>query len=138
LTPTHESTKTARRRRGRGGFTLIEVMVALAIVAYAMIGLLGLHNRNLTIVGRDQDMTTAILAARELIAAMEVRERFPEIGYTSEELPQYPGFRYEREVVEVMPEVRWVRLRVIFDEGRPDLVELDYYIRDRREPEEDL
>jgi len=119
------------------GFTLIEVLVALAIIAYALIGLLGIHNRNLTIVGRDQEITNATLAAREMIAAMEVREHFPDLGVTTGEIPRYPGYRFEREVLETpLPGVRWVRLHVILDENRPDLVEVEYYIRDRREPEE--
>ncbi len=122
-------------RRSQKGFTLIEVLVALAIVAYALIGLLGLQNRNLTLVGQDQNMTRATLLARMLITQMEVREKFPELGFTSGELED--GFFFEREVNEtLLPDVREVRLRVIFDENRPDLVELFYYMRDRFVPED--
>jgi general secretion pathway protein I len=121
--------------RGAAGFTLIEVLVALSIIAYALIGLLGLQNRNLTILGRSQDISRATLLARKFIAEMEVREKFPDIGYSSGELE--PGFFWEREVTEtIIPEVREVRLRIIFDERQPDLVELLYYMRDRFVPEE--
>ncbi len=130
------SPESVRDDRGSAaGFTLIEVLVALSIVAYALIGLLGLQNRNLTIVGRGQDITRATLLARQFIAQMEVVEKFPELGFSSGELE--PGFYWEREVGPTfLPDVREVRVRIIFDERQPDLVELLYYMRDRVVPEE--
>jgi general secretion pathway protein I len=125
-------------RRNDAGFTLIEILVALTIAAYALVGLLGLHNRNLSAVARDQDYTRATLLARELIAGMEVVEQWPDLGFSSGEDPANPQLRWEREVNETqIEEVREVRLRVIFDELRPNAVELLYYIRDRRELEEE-
>ncbi len=121
----------------RRGFTLIEVLVSLAIVAYAMIGLLGLQNRNLTIIGRDQQMTRATLLARKFIAQMEIVEKFPDLGFSSGEMEE--GYLYEREVNETpLPDVREVRVRIIFDERQPDAVELLYYMRDRTVPEEEF
>ncbi len=131
-----------RWHRGEVGFTLVEVLVSLLIVAYALVTLLGVHNRNIGLVGRGQDITRATLIARKLIAEMEVVEKFPELGFSSGEIEDYPGFYWEREVDELLggaiPEVREVRLRIVFDERRPDLVELLYYVRDRRPPEEEL
>lgn len=132
------------RVRGRSnarGFTLVEVMVALFIVAFAFVGLLGLHNRNLAAVGHDQDLALATLLARRLITEMELVEQFPDLGFSSGEIQGYPGFRWEREVKEVtfegatIEDLREVRFRVIWDERIPDACRLVYYIRDRREPE---
>jgi len=68
---------------------------------------------------------------------MEVVEKFPELGYSSGEFEEYPGFYWEREVEELfIPDVRQVTLRVIFDERQPDAVQLLYYVRDRRPIEE--
>ena len=131
------SQRAGDRRRRSKGFTLIEVLVALSIVAYALVGLIGLVNRNLTVVARDQDMTRATLLARKFVAHMEVVEKFPELGFSSGEFEEYPGFYWEREVEELfIPEVRQVTVRIIFDERQPDAVEVLYYVRDRRDPEE--
>ena len=112
-------------------------MVALAVVAFAFVGLLGLHNRNLAMVGRDQDLTRAVLLARQFITEMELIEQFPDTGVSSGEFSNYPGFSWEREVEETsLPDVRRVTLRVIWDPRIRDACKLVYYIRDRREPEE--
>jgi general secretion pathway protein I len=118
------------------GFTLIEVMIALFIVALAFVALLGLHNANLAAVGRDQDLTVATLIARRLITQMELVEQFPDVGFSSGQIEDYPGFRWEREVKETFqPDLREVHLRVVWDERIPDACRLLYFIRDHREPE---
>ena len=127
-----------RRQGGSGGFTLIEVIVALTIIAYAFVGLLGLHNRNIAMVADDQDLTRATLLARQFITEMELTE-FPEIGVRRGEFGNSPGFIWEADVQETeLPAVRRVTLRVIWDERNPNACELVYYIRDRREPDEEL
>jgi general secretion pathway protein I len=121
-------------RDPRGGFTLIEVMVALTIIATAFVGLLSLHNRNLAMVGRDGDLTRATLLARELITKMELIEQFPDTGTSRGEFEDSPGFYWEREVEDTdIPTVRRVQLRVIWDPRIADACELVYFIRDRRE-----
>jgi hypothetical protein len=111
-------------------------MVALAVVAFAFVGLLGLHNRNLALVGRDQDLTRAVLLARQFITEMELIEQFPDTGASNGEFSNYPGFSWEREVEDTsLPAVRRVTLRVIWDPRIRDACKLVYYIRDRREPE---
>jgi general secretion pathway protein I len=118
----------------RAGFTLIEVLVALTIVAFAFVALLGLHNRNLAMVARDQDLTDSLLLARQLITEMEVDEKWPDLGVRQSE---YAGFVWERDVEETeLPSVRKVHLRVGRDENDPSACELLYYIRDRRVPDE--
>lgn len=130
------SARAAERQRAAGGFTLIEVMVALTIVAFGFVALLGLHNRNLALVARDQDLTRATLLARQLITEMEVVEGWPETGRSRGEFGNAPGFVWEREVEETdLPAVRRVVLRVIWDERLPNACELVYFIRDRREAE---
>ncbi len=134
---TSTSAVAAERRAGPAGFTLIEVLVALTIVAFAFVGLLGLHNRNLKLIGNDQDLTRATLLARQLITEMEVVEQWPDTGTSRGEFADAPGFAWERDVGDTELEtVRRVVVRVIWDERSPNACELVYFIRDRREPDD--
>lgn len=118
--------------KGRG-FTLLEVMIALVVVGYAFVGLLALHNRNLRIVGRNQDQTFAALAAREIISRLDF-EPFPDVGLSSGDLAYPTGFHWEREVTEVgdLTQIRRVLVRVLNVDGSGK-VELVYYVRNRDE-----
>ena len=132
---------SARRRRAarRGGFTLIEVMVALTIVAFAFVGLLGLHNRNIAMIARDQDLTRATLLARQFITEMELDRAVPRDRRAPRRVRQRAGLHLGADVQETeLPTVRRVDLRVIWDERNPNACELVYYIRDRREADDQL
>jgi len=124
--------------RGRvRGFTLLEVLVAVAVLGLALVSLLGLHVRNLALIDRDQRITEATLLARVLMTEAEV-EPFPDLGVTSGDFEdRYPGefrgVRWEREVLPTpVPDVREVRVRVFRgDEESGDDVSLSYYLRRR-------
>lgn len=131
------SAARAERVAGAAGFTLIEVMVAMTVVAFAFVGLLGLHNRNLKMIGDDQNLTQATLLARRFITEMEVVEQWPDTGQSRGEFPEVPGFFWEREVSDTdLATVRRVVLHVYWDERNPNACELIYFIRDRREPDD--
>jgi general secretion pathway protein H len=89
------------------GFT-DQVLVALTIIAFAFIGLLGLHNRNLKMVANDQDLTRATLLARRFITNMELIEQFPDVG-TNRRVRGRQRFPLESDVEETeLPTVRKV------------------------------
>jgi general secretion pathway protein I len=121
----------------RAGFTLLEVLVAVAVLGLALVSLLGLHVRNLALVERDQRITEATLLARGLMTEAEV-EPFPDVGLTSGDFEErypgrFPGLRWEREVAPTpVPDVHEVRVRVSRgDEESGDDVSLFYYLRRR-------
>ncbi|MFN8627754.1 MAG: prepilin-type N-terminal cleavage/methylation domain-containing protein [Candidatus Binatia bacterium] len=118
----------------RGGFTLLEVMVALAIIAFAVVGLLGLHARNIKIVARDQSLTRATLLARELISQIQFQvtsNGLHDLGDDQGTFDGYPGYRWERRVLSTgLDEMREVVIRVIWDESAPNACELVYFVRD--------
>jgi general secretion pathway protein I len=59
------------------GFTLLEVLIAVAIVAIALVAFMGLHLRSLDATIRAQDLTTAVLLAQGKMATMG---EFPDTG----------------------------------------------------------
>jgi len=130
------STRRARRRAA-SGFTLLEVMVALAVIATAFTALLGLHVRNLRLAAREQAYTQALLLARSLITEVELGG-YPEIGIGEGDFEEshpgrYPGFRWQRTVSDFpVPDTREVTVRVIPNGDEAAASELTVFVRPRR------
>jgi prepilin-type N-terminal cleavage/methylation domain-containing protein len=119
------------------GFTLLEVLVAVAVLGLGLVSLLGLHVRNIDLIARDQRVTEATMLARGLMAQVDA-EPFPSLGLTEgdfeDDYPErYPELRWEREVLTTpVPDVREVRVRVFRGERESgDDVTLTYYVRRR-------
>jgi general secretion pathway protein I len=122
-------------RSRQHGFTLLEVTVALAVIATAFTALLGLHARNIRLAARDQAYTRALFLARELIADAELGP-FPEVGLANGDFEtlypgRYPDFRWERTVNDTaLPSTREITVRV-FPVADPAVVcELTLFKRD--------
>ena len=97
MTAAHRSSPPTRDARG---FTLLEVMVALAVIATAFTALLGLHVRNLKLAARDQAYTQALLLSRSMITETELGP-YPEVGIAQGDFEDqwpglYTGFKWER------------------------------------------
>ena len=60
------------RLTGQDGFTLLEVMIALAIVATVLVSLLGLQARTINMGDRQQKITRATMLAQEQMAEIEI------------------------------------------------------------------
>lgn len=131
VTPVRLCLRPARRT---AGFTLLEVLVALAVIAFAFVGLLGLHGRNIKAIARDQSLTRATLLARELVSQIQFQvltNGLQDLGDSQGTFEGYPGYRWEREVVSTgLDEMREVVVRVIWDERSPHACQLVYFVRD--------
>ncbi|HUI25146.1 MAG TPA: prepilin-type N-terminal cleavage/methylation domain-containing protein [Candidatus Kryptonia bacterium] len=113
----------------RRGFTLLEVLVAVMIIALAFTGLLSLHSRDLALVTRDQDMTRATLLMRELVAQVELFPDYSQLGTASGNFDGSPGFSWQREVRSTaLDELREVRFRVLWGDRGRNSAELLYYV----------
>jgi type II secretion system protein I len=104
-------------RRARA-FTLLEVMVAIAILGIALLGLLGLQHQSMQSVVRAQQTTRASMLAQAVMTEAEL-ERFPDLGITSGDFESaFPGefrdFRWARNVEAsgMFPDVRKVEVMI--------------------------
>jgi general secretion pathway protein I len=59
------------KRQCDSGFSLLEVMIALAIVAIALVSLLGLSNRTILVQDRVQKLTQATLLAQQVMSEQQ-------------------------------------------------------------------
>jgi len=102
------------------GFTLLEVMVAMAVLGLALLALLGLHHQSLQSVIRGQEVSRAAMLAQAVMAQAEL-EQFPELGTTRGDFSslypgEYPNFRWARavEASATFPDVRKVQVAVYY------------------------
>lgn len=102
-------------KRNRG-FTLLEVMIALSIVAIAFVVLLGLRNRDILQHHEVQYLTRATLLAQQKISDLEMAG-FPPLGISGGDFPEPDDiFHWTQTVVptplddarEARMEVRWM------------------------------
>jgi general secretion pathway protein I len=77
------------------GFTLLEVMVALAIMAGVVLTVISSYNYHLAVVGRDRDETVAVLLARAKLDGPGFRAVTGEKGTFA---PDWPGIAWATEV----------------------------------------
>jgi general secretion pathway protein I len=123
-----------RRTRDARGFTLLEVMVALAVIATAFTALLGLHVRNLKIAASNQAYTQALLLSRSLISETQLGP-YPEVGVAQGDFEErwpgrYTGFRWQRTVSDFsVLTVRQVTIRVIPYDDESAASELTVFVR---------
>ena len=122
--------KFAARSSNAGGFTLLEVMIAVAILATVIVSLMGLKNRSMQDVALAEHMTTATLLARrvmvETVLARPLVPQEKDGEFTEEE---YKGYTWQKAVSPTpLRSILEVRVAVLWKEGeREEKVELVSY-----------
>jgi general secretion pathway protein I len=85
---------------GYSGFTLLEVLVAMAVLAVALVSLLGLHNRSLALTIRAQQLSTGMLLAQEILTRTQLEGAAAARVTAGDFSDFYPGqyleFRWQR------------------------------------------
>ena len=77
--------------RGRNGFTLLEVLVALAIISGLLVTLIYTVNYQLGIVGRQETVTIATLLAKSTLTELEKKPESKKGQFDS----PYEAYTYE-------------------------------------------
>jgi len=111
-----QSSRSAQR-----GFTLLEVLIAVAIMGASLAILLGSVNRNLVLASQSKNQTIASALAQQKIGEIEL-EGYPQIGEQQGAFEEYPGFYWYLRVLpydieQLGTEIRIVILDVAWDEG---------------------
>jgi general secretion pathway protein I len=123
----------ATRPAWEAGFSLLEVMVALAVVAISFLALFELRNLDIGRTMFSGHVTTATLLAQERLTALELSGRLG-TGEWSGVFPGYEKFAWKAQVrPTTLAFVREVRLLVFWAEGRrTEQVELITYVFEER------
>jgi general secretion pathway protein I len=105
------------------GFTLLEVLVALVIVALGLIAAFGQVNQTLTTASRLRDKTIAHWVAMNEMTRLRLQGEFPAVGERSDEIEMArTTWRYTIKVVKTeMATFRRVDISVSFADS-PDAV----------------
>lgn len=108
---------TCGRRRSPSGFTLLEVMIALGILALVGVAFLRAQSGGIRLLDESVQISLATLLGREKMAELESRG-FPEPGRNSGDGGEtFPAYRWEQIVSSTeIPSLRKAQVRVLWTE----------------------
>jgi prepilin-type N-terminal cleavage/methylation domain-containing protein len=106
-----------RQRLSARGFTLMEVMVALTVMGFAVVYLVQLFSSNLRLIGTSQDYMTALTQAEAVMREIVESDKIEEKSW-KEETDQ--GFQVEVSISEALKErtenlpIKLLQIEMIF------------------------
>lgn len=106
------------------GFTLLEVMIALAITAGVLLTVVSSVNHHLSIIGQDSEETTAVLLGRAKLEDPEFAKKTDNQGTFA---PDHPEHKWEREITKTeLPGLNRIRLTVSWNNDTKRLSLVQY------------
>ncbi|MDQ7780653.1 MAG: prepilin-type N-terminal cleavage/methylation domain-containing protein [Planctomycetota bacterium] len=102
--PAYDVARTAGRRRRsshgpRAGFTLLEVLLTIAVLGMALVTIIGIHNNSIAEATFAQNSRIAWALSTEKMGEFEATEEDPVEGSDGGDFEEYPGFSWTSEVV---------------------------------------
>ena len=113
-------------RKGKDhGFTLLEIIICLGLIALVLVAVFHLQAQNLDLQSEAQFMTTATCLLQERLSQIQAQEKIEEGTNSGDFGKDYPDYAYKQEVSEV-PDTETlykVKVAVILerDKARRDL-----------------
>lgn len=93
--------KPALSRQASAGFTLLEVMVAVAIISIALVTLIGSQSQTISIAEMSRFETMAALLGQQQLAEIVAKD-FDDLANGNGDFGEdFPGFAWETEVTEL-------------------------------------
>lgn len=106
------------------GFTLLEVMIALAITAGVLLTVISSVNYHLSRIAEDAEETTAVLLGRAKLEDPEFAKKTDDKGTFA---PDHPDHKWERETTKTdIPGLNMIRLTVTWDNDSKRLSLVQY------------
>ncbi len=92
-----KSKQIFKGKKSLNGFTLLEVVIAIAVLSVGLMMLLSLQNQTIELSSYSKNLSLAMLIAKEKMIELEMREReLTEIEMRDGRMEErYPGFRVE-------------------------------------------
>ena len=118
--------KDILNRKGKDhGFTLLEIIICLGLIALVLVAVFHLQAQNLDLQSEAQFMTTATCLLQERLSQIQAQEKIEEGTNSGDFGKDYPDYVYKQEVSEV-PDTETlykVKVAVILerDKARRDL-----------------
>ena len=91
----------SRRNFETSGFTLLEVMVAMAIIAIALTAVLGSQSQSLSLAGEAKFSTTVSFLAQSKMAEIESEKPENLTGNSGDFGEDFPGYRWNLRIDDV-------------------------------------
>lgn len=93
--------KIQKIRTVSSGFTLLEVMIAVSIIAIAFVTLIGSQSQSVSIAGKTSFAVSAALLAQQQLTEIEAAD-FEGVSSDSGDFGEnYPGYRWRSEVADL-------------------------------------